>query len=191
MIRKKNSLVNIKILCYHVPMEVMLIDKSSLKIKGKHASIVVDPIVKMTKTAADAVLLLEKAGTDPERVTDARIVISDPGEYEAGGIKITAIRGEKGMVYNLNVDNIAVLLSNVDSLGSVTEGIEGSQVTILKIDHEVESSFATAVDANVLILYGEKAGEALKLLGKEPVSTSKFSISSDKITEEMQLVWLK
>lgn len=191
MIRKKNSLVNIKILCYHVPMDVMLIGKSSLKIKGKHASIIVDPAVKMTKTAGDAVLILEKAGTDSERVLDARIVISDPGEYEAGGIKITAVRGGKGMVYNLNVDNVAVLLANVDSLGSVADGVDGSQVTILKIDTEVESSFATAVEANALILYGEKAGEAIKLLGKEPVSTSKFSISSDKTTEEMQLVWLK
>lgn len=191
MLRKNISLVKEKRMCYHVPMELSLVDKSVLKIKGKHTSIIVDPFEKMTKTPADAVLLVDVVNSNPSKVTEQRIVIRDPGEYEVGGVKITGLRSEKQMVYTLNVDGVLVLVSDIGSLSFLKEGMEAAQVVVLKAEKETDSSFATAVEANVLILYGEKSEAAIKILGKEPLETSKFSITSDKITEEMQLVWLK
>lgn len=171
-------------------MEITALDTSSLRIKSKRASLVVDPKTGMPKVSADAVVLLGEA--DISRVTDARVTIENPGEYEVGGIKITAETFGDGVMYNLNVDNIIILLAKTSTIEKTSDTLSETQIAVLNVDSDINESSITALEARVVLLYGEKAQEALKILGKQGTeSTKKIAFTSDKLPEETQIVWLR
>ncbi len=73
-------------------MEIALVSKSSLRIKGKSASFLVDP---QSDAAVNAFLLLNP---DEEFISEQAVTVSGAGEYEIGGVKITGLRNEKKRV---------------------------------------------------------------------------------------------
>lgn len=172
-------------------MEITALDGGSLKIKSKKASLLVDPKVGMPKTSADGVVLLE--GGDPSRVTDSRVTVEKPGEYEVGGIKMSAIGvGKDGVIYNLNVDNIIVLLAKTSSIEKISDTLSETQIAILNVDSDINESAITTLEARIVLLYGDKAKDILKVLGKQEISPSKkFIAANDKLPEETQIVWLR
>jgi len=173
-------------------MEVALLDKTSLRIKSKHTNFVVDPFEKLSKTSTDAVLILSGDSVNLSKVTDYRVVIKSPGEYEVGGIKISAIDIDGSTVYGLTVDNVDVLLAKTSSVAKVSEKLKEYQVAIFNVDSEINQTVVTALEPRVVILYGEKAADAAKALGKEDAQVlQKFSAAEDKLPEEMQVVLLK
>ena len=90
-------------------MEIVLLTQNSIRIKDKQASFVVDP---QEKVSADAYLLLK----NPAHVVKAEeetVIISGPGEYEIGGVKLSGIRAETNSVYSLNVGGVAVLVGDI------------------------------------------------------------------------------
>jgi hypothetical protein len=95
-------------------MEIALLPKSSLKIKAKNATFVVDP---HDTTQYSAGILLGKSGVN---IGEFEMVILDgPGEYEVGGVKMTGIKSDGSSVYSLNVDGVDVVLGRVASLEKV------------------------------------------------------------------------
>jgi len=173
-------------------MEVALLDKTSLKIKSKHTNFVVDPIGKLSKTPTDAVLILSGDSVDLSKVMDYRVVIKSPGEYEVGGIKISAIDMDGSTVYGLTIDNVDILLAKTSSVTKVSEKLKEYQIAIFNVDSEINQTVVTALESRVVILYGEKATDAAKALGKEDAQVlQKFSAAEDKLPEEMQVVLLK
>lgn len=173
-------------------MEVALLDKTSLRIKSKHTNFVVDPFEKLSKTPTDAVIILSGKNADLSRVTDYRVVIKSPGEYEVGGIKISAIDLDGSTVYVLTVDNVDILLAKTSSVTKVSEKLKEYQIAIFNVDSEINQTVVTALEPRVVILYGEKATEAAKALGKVDAQVlQKFSAAEDKLPEEMQVVLLK
>jgi hypothetical protein len=172
-------------------MEVALLEKSSLRIKSKHTNFVVDPFEKLPKTSTDAVLILSDRNANLSKVTDYRVVIESPGEYEIGGIKISAIDMDGATVYALTVDNVDVLLAKTSSVTKVSEKLKDYHVAIFNVDSEINQTVVTALEPRVVVLYGEKAREAAKALGKEDAQVlQKFSAAEDKLPEEMQIVVL-
>ncbi len=172
-------------------MEVALLDKTSLRIKSKHTNFVVDPFEKLPKTTTDAVLILSHDNVDLSRVTDYRVVIKSPGEYEVGGIKISAIGMDGSTIYGLTVDNVDILLAKTSSVTKVSEKLKEYQIAIFNVDSEINQTVVTALEPRVVILYGEKATDAAKALGKEDAQVlQKFSAAEDKLPEEMQVVVL-
>lgn len=172
-------------------MEVALLDKTSLRIKSKHTNFVVDPFEKLSKTSTDAVLLLSGINANLSKVTDYRVVIKSPGEYEVGGIKISAIDIDGSTVYALTVDNVDVLLAKTSSVTKVSEKLKEYQIAIFNVDSEINQTVVTALEPRVVILYGEKAAEAAKALSKGDAQVlQKFSASEDKLPEEMQVIVL-
>lgn len=174
-------------------MDLTVLDKNSIKIKGKKSTLVVDPTSKSPKTPADAVLLL---GTDGsvERVEGKRLVVNDDGEYEVGGIKITgASHLDSGIVYNLNIDSTQTILARTSTLEKLTDTANEAQIAILNVDSPLNESIIAALEAKVIVLYGEKANEGLKALGKQDLpSTKKVTVGREKLPEESetQIVWL-
>jgi hypothetical protein len=172
-------------------MEVALLDKTSLRIKSKHTNFIVDPFEKLSKTPTDAVIILSGRNADLSRVTDYRVVIKSPGEYEVGGIKISAIGMDGSTVYGLTVDNVDILLAKTSSVTKVSEKLMEYQIAIFNVDSEINQTVVTALEPRVVILYGEKAIDAAKALGKEDAQVlQKFSAAEDKLPEEMQVVVL-
>ena len=193
MIREKRYLVNEIFVCYYgKTMDVTLLTVGSLKLKGKKASVIVDPKEKMPKNQADLVLFLNNVH-DVSKVEEVRLIVEDDGEYEVGGIKVTG-RGkqDKGISYSLNIDNINTILAKVSALEKTTETGSEADLAILDVDSELNESLIASIEAKVVALYGEKAQEGIKALGKDVAPTKKLTIAKDKLPEgsEIQVVWL-
>lgn len=113
-------------------MEITYIGHSCFKIKGKTLSIVVDPYgpkigYKLPKLSADVVLVTHNHfdHNNIEGVSDYRLVIDTPGEYEVGGTFVygrTTSHDEKqgsergkNTMYLITIDGIDIL--HVGDLG--------------------------------------------------------------------------
>jgi len=179
-------------------VEVVVLSKNSIKIKGKKVSIVVDP-QKEVRTSAEVVLLLSKTSSfDSSKIEGKRIEISGPGEYEASGIKIAGELMDGNLIYDITLDYGNILLAKSTaiekSLQKKSELAEGKDyhVAILAADNLMNSDILTKISTRVLILYGEKAEEAAKSLGKQDLKkTSKFSAAYEKLPQEMETVVLE
>lgn len=172
-------------------MEVALLGKTSLKIKSKHTSFVVDPSDKLSKISVDGVIILSADAVDLSKVMDYRVVVKSPGEYEVGGVKISGIDVDGVTVYGLTVDNIDILLAKASSVTKVSEKLKEYDIAIFNVDSEINQTVVTALEPRVVILYGEKANEAAKILGKEGVEKlQKFAAAKDKLPEETQVIVL-
>lgn len=169
-------------------MDVTLLSQNCIKIKGKKAGFIIDPEKGMQKNNADAIILLNKDTADLTRVDDYRVIIDGPGEYEIGRVKINGIKTGESTVYSLIVDNVEVLLGEVSALSGIVDKIQEHKVAILNVDSEIKESVVTAVEPRLAILYGEKASEGAKAMGKDESSiqrTKKLSFNEDKLPEEM------
>ncbi|MCL5435102.1 MAG: hypothetical protein M1405_01810 [Patescibacteria group bacterium] len=172
-------------------MEVVLLDETSLRIKSKHTNFVIDPFGQLPKTPTDGVIILSADVIDLSKVTDYRVVVKSPGEYEIGGVKISGIDVDGVTVYGLTIDNIDVLLAKASSVTKVSEKLKEYDIAIFNVDAEINQTVVTALEPRVVVLYGEKASEAAKALGKENAEkVQKFTAAKDKLPEEMQVILL-
>ena len=171
-------------------VDIAIVGKESIKIKGKQASFVIDPVAGMSKVGGDAIILLGGGeGIDVSRVTDSRIILAGPGSYEVGGVKILGTKTIKGTIYKMTMDGITTIIGS--SAEVKTEGFNACQVLIVDTTDEFSESFVTALEPKITILYGEKKNEAAKTLGVENVSVvSKLTVAKDKLPDEMETVVL-
>ena len=172
-------------------MEVSILGKNSIKIRGKHSGVMVDPGIEISKTTADAVLTLDfNEFSSTSKIVDFRVVINGPGEYEVGGIKISAASFLNKNVYSLNVDSIRILLGKTSVIEKSPES--DYKMLILNTDSKIDSSVLASFEPRVVILYGENSKEVAKSLGKENISVcSRFLIAGDKLPQETEVVMLE
>lgn len=170
-------------------MDISIIGKNSLKIKGKLASFIIDPSSVLPKTNADATILLDGFDNiDLTRAIDSRLVINGQGEYEVGGVKISGVNTTKGTIYKLIIDDVSVVVGI--STDSKTDGLSAS-VVVINADTEFNESSITALEPKITVLYGDKKLEAAKTLGAESViPVSKITVTKDKLPEKMEIVVL-
>lgn len=172
-------------------MEVTLLENNCLRIKGKKASIIVDPKKGVQKQTADAILLLEKQEFDPSRVEGSRLTVKDPGEYEVGGIKMTGQGADGSIFYNISVDSTDLVLAQASTLGKFKDAITEPKIAILNADSEIDPETIAAIEPRVVLLYGQHSKEAIKSLGKEGITgVRKFAPAKEALAEETQIVWL-
>ena len=174
-------------------MEISIVDKNTIKIKGKNVNFIVDPTSGMPKTPADAILFLndsEDTDFQASKVDEARVIIKGPGSFEVGGARVSAVRAGNGLFYSLNIDGISVALGN--TTGAESQQDKGScNVLVLNVNSDFKETMASSFEPSVSVLYGEKADAAAKLLGKEFQTVSKFSQAADKLPTDPQVVLLK
>lgn len=174
-------------------MEISIIDKSTIKIKGKNVNFIVSPTSSMPKTPADAILFLKESGdedTQVSKVVEARVIIKGPGSYEVGGARVSAVSAGNGLFYSLNLDGLNISLGNTTGVEKLQDNASSS-VLVLDVDSDFKESMISSFEPSVAILYGEKADQALKLLGKEHQTVSKFTQAADKLPTDPQVVLLK
>jgi hypothetical protein len=177
-------------------MEINILDKDSIKIKLKKVTFAVDPKAKTPKTSADAIIAFDVVSMDPSRITDSRVVIKGPGEYEVGGVKVVGIKSEQNLAYSFITQETSVVIGKVSTLAKMLDKISEHKIAILNVDSELDPSIITTIEPSCLVLYGEKLEEGLSSLSKEILekkneSSQKVSISEEKLTEEMQLFVLR
>lgn len=171
-------------------MDVQILGKDSLKIRTKKASLAVDPKAGITKFDADAILLLDK-DFDESRVSDYRLIIDGPGDYEVSGLKISAQKSQ-GIMFVLSSETAHAIIAKASTLNKEpADKIDEYPIVIINADEVINESIITATEARMVVIYGEKAKEGAKALGKEnPSVTSKASFSEDKLSEETEIVVL-
>ena len=173
-------------------MDVSLLSKDSIKIKGRNSSLVIDPTAQIQKVSADAVVFLKdiEERSAVERVTDYRVIIRGAGEYEVAGTRILGTKSDGNFLYSFNIDNISVFVARTSGL-SRNQETGDYNILILNVDCDFKDTMVTGFSPSIVILFGEKAQEALKMLGKESSKSQKFSVSADKLPLEMQVVLLQ
>jgi len=171
-------------------VDISIVDGNSIRLKGKQSTFIVDPSKKMPKTPADAVILLDgEENIDVSRVTDSRIILNGPGEYEVSGVKISGMKTPKGTLYKLSIDGISIILGFATELK--TEGFNACQVALVNTGSDFNESFVTALEPKMTILYGEQKLQAAKALGKESaIPVSKVTTSKEKLPVEMEVAVL-
>lgn len=168
-------------------VEVSLLDKNSIRIKGKKATLVVDPRQTTPKTVADIILATDK-DYNTKKIDEFRLIIEDDGEYEVGGIKVTGA----GNIYSINVDNTQVVLAKSSALNKLADTANEAEIALLNVDSSLNEGVIAALEAKAVLLYGEKAREGLKALGKNDLTpVRKFSPAKEtESSEETQILWL-
>lgn len=167
-------------------MEIALLPKNGLRLKGKQTTLAVDP---QDKAPYGGVLLIEKSAD--ELVNQEAVIINSTGEYEIGGIKMTGSRSESGMLYSLSIDGVDVLVGKLDALEKMQHKLKEHNVVIVRCDVEGSASFITSLAENVVIFYGDKASEISATFGKENIKKMpKYSTTKDKLPAEVETIVL-
>lgn len=172
-------------------MDVQIFDTDSLRLKIKKTALAIDPKTKITKFDAEAILVMNKS-FDEGRVNDYRVIIDGPGEYEISGLKISGLKTEEDTIYGLSSDSTGILIAKASSLEKISADKLGDyKIVVINADTDLNQTLITAMEPNVIILYGQMKKEAAKLLGKEGASvSSKISVSEDKLPEELEIMLL-
>lgn len=166
-------------------MEIALLPKKTLRIKGKISSIVLDP---KEKTGANAAILFSDDFVDQE----IPLHITGAGEYEIGGIKITGIRSEDKVLFSMNIDGIDVLLGKLSVLEKMQHKLKEHNIVIAVCETFSESAFLTSLATNSMILIGNDALALAKALSSEKVQLlPKYQTSRDKLPQEVETIVLQ
>lgn len=166
-------------------MEIALLPKSSVRIKGKKATFVINP---QGSVSSDAALLLDP---NVEYTSSETVVIQGAGEYEIGGVKITGLRNEKSVLYSLQVDGLDIIVGTITLLSAMQHKLKEYNIVIVDCDEVTDASFSTALAVNAVLFYGEKATEVAQGFEKEKLKTmNKYTASLGKLPAEMETVLL-
>ncbi len=166
-------------------MEIALVSKSSLRIKGKSASFLVDP---QSDAAVNAFLLLNP---DEEFISEQAVTVSGAGEYEIGGVKITGLRNEKSVLYSIHLDGLDIAVGTITLFFAMQHKLKEHNVIAVRCDEMIDASFLTSLSINAVLFYGEKAAEVTQGFEKEKLITiNKYAATLGKLSAEMETVLL-
>ena len=166
-------------------MEIALLPKSVLRVKGKTASFVINP---QTIVSANAVLLFEPGA---ENASVEAVIVNGAGEYEIGGVKITGLRNEQSVLYSMNIDGIEVVAGSISLLSAMQHKLKEHNVVIVDCNETVDASFLTSLAINAVLFCGVKAEEVAAGFEKEKLQkTNKYNASLGKLPAEMETILL-
>ena len=167
-------------------MEIALLPKSGVRIKGKNATFVVNP---QSSAIANAVLLLDP---DADFSSEESVILNGAGEYEIGGVKLTGHRSEKSVLYSMNIDGMEVIVGAVALLSAMQHKLKEHNIVMVNCDEKTDASFLTSLAVNAVLFYGENADEVAQGFEKEKLQKmSKYSASLGKLPAEMETVLLQ
>lgn len=172
-------------------MEIALVAENVLRIKTKQSTLVIDPSTLLrVKTAADAVIGFAAEGLSLAKIEGHRVVIREAGEYEIGGMKISGIRIDKNLVFELRADGLTMLLAKAANIEAIKDKADHCHILVLYADKICDASGITALEPDAVVVYGEKAADVAKALGKEGKTVEKYTVAADKLPAEMEVVVL-
>lgn len=173
-------------------MDIVYLGENSIRIKGKTASIIVDPSSSVGKTETDAIVLTDTVlSPGLSKIEGFRIIIKGPGEYEVRGVKLSASRVGEKLVLKADVDGVKVLLSDGLSIEKIHEKVEECDLAVINSENEYNYSILASLEPKALLVYGTKKEEVAKSLGKETgAAVNKYSATADKLPQEMEMIVL-
>ena len=168
-------------------MEIALLPKSAIRLKGKHASIIIDP---QEKAVCNAVILLRRSQVDA-KIQEESLIIKGPGDYEVGKIKIKGTRNEQEMLYSMNIDGVELLVGEIQILDKMQHKLKEYNIVLVHCGVILSSAFLTSLASNIVVFYGEKAAEVSQTFGKDNLKTMpKFASTLEKLPQELETILL-
>lgn len=165
-------------------MEIAVASENSIKIKGKNVTVISDPTSK--SGPADIVFTLRKS-SPLQRVDEARLLISGPGEYEVGGVKLTGISAGDHLVFTGEIDGVRFVAGDAKGIEEILSKLDETQVAVIKVSEGFNSQIITGLGPNVSLIYGPKRDDALNELGKKDLApVAKYSVKNDALTPEKE-----
>jgi hypothetical protein len=136
-------------------MEISRAQDTSVRIKTKDLSIIVDPSEKFEED----VVLLTAPNSDLSKYKE-KLVFYGPGEYESKGVSIKCERIKDGLVYEIVEDSRKVLVGTTDSLSEIKES-EGYNAVIIFAKEKIDDALLSGLSSELIIVYGESSNIAL------------------------------
>lgn len=181
-------------------MEITYFGQSSFRIRGKHATVVMDPCIPFPKhVTADIVTVSEDHPNHnaTHQIEGTAYVVNGPGEYEIKGVGVIGRMIEKNTIYRIEIDGVSIVhlgdlnrtlsAEEVDSLNGVDIlmiPVNGSAVPLI---NEIEPSVVIPMRYS-----RDDLAEFLKETGKEGAAPQpKLTVTRDKLPEQMQVVILE
>lgn len=169
-------------------MDIALVGPDSLKLKGKKSTVIVNPTSKISKTEAETIIVLGAyEDKNFSKVDGSRIVIDGPGEYEVNGIKVSVVRSGEELASLVDIDNVKVLVGGGAAIEKVHDKVDNCNIVVVYADKDFDHTALTSIEPNVILVYGSKKEEVAKSLGKSDSRTNKFSATSEKLPEDLQV----
>ena len=167
-------------------MEIALLPKNAVRIKGKQALLVVNP--SDSGASYHAALFLDHSSATPTEC----VAIAGPGEYEVSGVKISGTKSAAGVAYSISVDDVDVLVGSLSVVEKLQHKLKEHHLALLHADTETDASFVTSHATSGVLVYGEKAKENIQKFAKEGMQEmNKFQTTKDKLPQEVQTILLQ
>jgi hypothetical protein len=165
-------------------MEIQLLSPGSIKIKGKNASVVFDPTSK-----ADAEIVIATKALDTltlDRVSNTRLIVSGPGEYEAGGISISGKKVKDKMIY-VFTESLKVAVVNSEIAGELPDD-EDFDAVVVHVDTNFSDEVLGPISTKCIVLYGDLAQATVKSENTEKTNKVNLKKSSEVAGKTFLLV---
>lgn len=162
-------------------MDVIKVSDSGIKIKGKNVSLLVDPVGKVE---GEIILELMQKGQDYSQVANERLVISGPGEYEAGGMSI-AVKKVGDLFSAIVTEQEKVLIFPSSVLEKLADDDEYAAV-ILCVNSKITDDAFAPLNAKAVILYGNITDATVKNENQE--KTTKINLKKDAVNGKIFLL---
>lgn len=170
-------------------MEITVTSPTSLKLKGKHASLFINPNDKSSQV--NAAILVGNPSKQDIKIQDDVVIINGPGEYEAGGIKVTGTQCDKSTVYSIVIDGVDIALGEITALDKLHQKMKEHHIVLIHSNEVHSASFATTVATHAIAFFGTNARELIDSLAKEnKKEVSKYQISAEKLPSETETILL-
>ncbi len=171
-------------------MEISLISSTSIRVKGKHGTVVINPGEKIG--IVNAVILLKDAEFKPQALEQEPLVIQGPGDYEFAGIKVTGFKNGEDILYSIRVDRVEILFGRLTILEKDYAKLKEHHILLGYVDQEIDPSFVTGLATNVIVFYGEKAEDAIVKLAKDAFrKDGKYVTTFEKLPQEIEKILLQ
>lgn len=109
-------------------MEIKLLNKKTVYIKGKKESILVNPSVEDKEKNGARIVIFTQDDLSKADLEGDKVLINGPGEYEIAGVEINGINGEDGnTVYKVGIDGFKLVV-----MGELKQGLNEKRIE--KID---------------------------------------------------------
>ncbi len=123
---------------------------SSVKIKSKNSSFIIDP-----ETKNDSEVIILTKSPEDYSVYEGKLVIDSPGEYEVAGVSIKGDRVEGKLSFDFFEDNQKILLLSAASIIKDKE-TEDYTATIVKLESKLDYEFVSQAKSEVLVIFGQE-----------------------------------
>lgn len=177
-------------------MEITKLGQSCFRLKGRRATILIDPPPELKDLTAHILILSSKKGK-ASKARGEPVLIFGPGEYEIREVRIFGTKEKGKRVYKIEIDGLSLLY-----LGGLQEKMSEEKVeTLNQVDilflstgePKAASTLVSQLEPLIVIPMEEKGVEDfLKEEGVGKVERlSKFTITKEELSEERRIVVLK